>query len=161
MTPSSYEMAIIAGGFTIIGVLLGALVGYRSSLKLHSIVEFNKAAARFRNAFLGAILYLRDDIRIKGTGTSNKINEFLGTLIFKHMKALACFEPFLNVKDRKRIHRAWNEYCHPKGIPQGPNKKRDFRFIDYREIEESEGMDKAKERALQKIRKILKFANFK
>ena len=160
MNLSPYEIALIAGGFTIIGVLLGAWIGYRNSLKLHSIVEFNKAAAQFRNVFLGAILYLRDDIRIKGTGTSNKINEFLRTLIFKHMKALARFEPFLDTSQRKRMRHAWNEYCHPKGIPQDPNEKRGFRFNDYIGIEESEGADKAKEIALQKIYKILEIANF-
>jgi hypothetical protein len=56
---------------------------------------------------------------------------------------------------------AWDEYCHPKGIPQDPNEKRVFKFNDYIGIEESEGSDKAKEIALQKIYKILEVANFR
>jgi len=158
---SPYEIAIIAGGFTILGALIGGWIGYRNALKIHNISEFNKAASQFKNAFLGTILFLGDNIRIKGTGTSNRINEFLRTLIFKHMKALARFEPFLNARERKRIRHTWNEYCHPNGIPQDPNEKRNFRFNDYIGIEESEGTDKAKKIALQKIHKILKVANFK
>lgn len=161
MNLSPYEIALIAGGFTIIGALIGAWIGYRNALKVHNIAEFNKAAAQFQNAFLGTILFLKDNVRIKGTGTSNKINEFLGTLIFRHMEALTRFEPFLTVKERKRIRCAWDEYCHPNSIPQDLNEKRDFRFNDYMSIEETKGTDKAKKVALEKIYKILKVADFK
>jgi len=154
-----YEIAIIAGGFTIIGALLGAGIGYRNALKLHNIVEFNNAAAQFRNVFLGEILFLRDNIRIEGVYPSNKINEVLGGAIFNHMKALVQFEPFLNAAERKRLCGVWNDYCYPKGRPQDPNEQIDFRFNDYRGIEDSEGTNKAKEVALQKIYKILEIAN--
>ena len=156
----------------IIGGFIGAVVGggiscylsrqtIKASFGLVHLQERNRAAAQFRNVFLGATLYLRDNIRIKGTGTSNKINEFLGTLIFMHMEALTSFESFLNASERKRIRLAWDEYCHPKGISQDPNEKRDFRFNDYMIIEESEGANKAKEVALQKIYKILEIADFR
>ncbi len=169
-------IAIIGAVCTVLagfgGAALGACFAYKTGMKLiqktHKNAidlmqrqKFNEAASQFRNAFLGAILYLRDNIRIEGTGTSDKINEFLGTLIFMHMEALTSFESFLDATERKRMHCVWDEYCHPKGIPQDPNEKIDFRFNDYRIIEEAEGAEKAKEVALQKIYKMLKFADFR
>lgn len=161
-------IATVFAGFG--GAALGACFAYKTGMKLVQTTHkndialmqkqgFNEAAAQFRNAFLGTILFLRDNIRIKGTGTSNKINEFLGTLIFTHMEALARFEPFLSANDRKRMSRVWDEYCHPKDIPQNPNEKGDFRFNDYMSIEDTEGTNKAKEIALQKIHKILELAD--
>jgi len=163
-------IATVIAGFG--GAALGACFAYKTGMKLVKITHendidlmqkqgFNEAAAKFRNAFLGTILFLRDNIRIEDTGTSNKINEFLGTLIFRHMEALAIFEPFLNITERERIHRAWDEYCHPKGIPQDQNEKRDFMFNDYMNIENSEGTNKAKEIALKKINKILDLADIR
>lgn len=143
----------------IIGAFFGAWFSHFFSERRRRKEDFNKAAAQFRNAFLGTILYLRDNIRIKGTGTSDKTSEFLRTAIFRHAKALARFELFLNARERKRIYCAWDEYCHPKGIPQDPNEKRDFRFRDYQSIEESEGPKEAKNMALQKIYKILELAD--
>lgn len=156
----------------IIGGFVGAVVGggiacylsrraIKASFDLVRLQERNRAAAQFRNAFLGTILYLRDGVRIKGTGTSDKTSEFLRTLMFRHMKAITRFEPSLSTRERERMYRAWDEYCHPKSPPQDPDEKRDFRFNDYIGIEDAEGAAKAKEVALQKISKILKLGEHK
>ncbi|MCK4828210.1 hypothetical protein KA005_71430 [bacterium] len=161
MQTSPYEIALIAGGFTIIGALIGGWIGYRNALRLHNITEFNKAAADFRNAFLPLTTFLKYNANIGGLGSSNNLREILRTGYLCHLKALEIFKSYLSATDRAAINNAWDEYCHPKGIPQNPNEKRDFRFDGYMGIEESEGADKAKEVALQKIYKILKVADFK
>ena len=123
--------------------------------------DFNKAAAQFRNAFLGEILYLRYNVRIKGTATSNRVGGFLRPAIFKHMEALTRFEPFLSIGERQRMYRAWDEYRHPEGTPQDEDKERDFSFVGYMSIEDTKGTEEAKKIALQKIYEILKFAEQK
>lgn len=161
MQTSPYEIAVIAGSFTIIGALLGAWVGYRNALKIHSITQFNHAAGLFRNAFLPETTFLKHNANIGGLGSSNKLRELLRAGYLRHLKALEIFKSYLSTTDRVTIDHVWDEYCHPNGIPQDPNEKRDFRFNEYMKIEESEGADKAKEVALQKIHKILGFANVK
>ena len=161
---------------TILGTILGACLAgpitfhyskrlirqsHKNTIEVFKRQEFNKAAAQFRNAFLGETLYLRDNVRIKGVGTSTRTNEVLNTAIFKHMKALVRFEPFLSVKEREVMYRAWDEYCHPEGTPQDQSKKRDFRFNGYMDIEDSKGGEEAKNIALQNINKILEFAGLK
>ena len=71
---------------------------------------------------------------------------------------MVLFEPFLGIRDRRRIYHAWEQYCHPRGIPKNENEKRNFKFNDYASIEDEKGKNEAKEVALKKIDKILSFA---
>jgi len=160
----------------ILGAILGALLAgpityhyskrliqqsYKNTIEVFKRQTFDVAAAKFRTAFLSEILYLRYDVKIKGAGTSDRINEFLNSAIFKHMEALIQFEHLLNAREREGMYRAWDEYCHPEGIPEDKYEKRDFRFDGYATIEDSKGEEEAKKIALQNIYKILDFADFK
>ncbi len=112
MQTSPYEIALIAGGFTIIGVLIGAWVGYRNALKLHNIIEFNKAAAAFRNAFLPEIAYLRYDVGMaKAASTDSDLAQFLKAgLVNRHIEALGIFRAYLSNRQKRNIDKAWQEY---------------------------------------------------
>jgi hypothetical protein len=168
---SPYEIALVAGGFGIIGALLGTWTTYRLSLKVSQRThddaidliqrqEFNKAASVFRDVFLPETTFLKHNANIGGLGSSNKLHEMLRAAYLRQLKAIETFKDYLSAADRESIYRAWDEYCHPNGVPTDENEKRDFRFNDYSTIEDKK-TGKAREVALQKINKILEFAKFK
>lgn len=161
MNLSTYQLALIAGGFTIVGTLIGAGITYRLSLVLAYRNDFNKAAVIFRHVFLPEITFLTHEANIGGLGSGNRLYEILGSGYLRQLKALEIFKYHLPTSDRESIYRAWDEYCHPEGIPKDKNKKRDSKFKDYKSIEESKGTEAAKTVALQKINKILEYANEK
>lgn len=107
---SAYEIALIAGGFTIIGTLLGALLGYRFSLSFAKVTERHRAAMKIRDAFKDEILALnpaRHEMRID-------LSDFLENAFSKHRAAVLDFSYFLEAKDRTAFYTAWYEYhCHP------------------------------------------------
>lgn len=144
--------------FSFITLLLGFLIGHRLSIGRDKRQEFNKAAAGFRDAFLPEATFLTHDANIGGLGSYNKLHEILRAGYLRQLKALEVFKPSLSITQRAAIYHAWDKYCHPEAVPQDPDEKRDFRFYDYMTIEESEGTNKAKEIALEKINKILEFA---
>ena len=155
----SFSLGAIAGGI-VIGIANHYLSKSRNKEE-REITEFNKAAAIFRDVFLPETTYLKHHANIGGLGNSNRFHEMLRTAYLRQLKALEIFKDYLSVADRESIYCAWDEYCHPKGVPTDENEKRDFRFNDYMSIEEREGTDKAKEVALQKIEEILRFAKHK
>lgn len=142
MQTSPYEIALIAGGFTIIGALIGALIVYRNALKLHRIVEFNKAATAFRNAFHCELVYLKYNARLpECERTYTNLKEFLKAgYIFRHLKAFDIFRDYLPTKERIAIDKAWEEYCDFEQY-SNKNNERDLKNI-----------------ALKNIEKIFKFA---
>ena len=85
MNLGPYEIALIAGGFGIVGALLGAWATYRLSVKLAQRTyenaidlmqrqEFDKAAADFREAFLPEATFLKHDANIGKLGSSNTLH---------------------------------------------------------------------------------------
>jgi hypothetical protein len=154
---SAYEIALIAGGFTIIGALLGAWIGYRNALKLHSIVEFNKAATEFRNAFLHELIFLRHNASTpEGERNYTTLNEFLQDgYIHRHLRAFEIFKNYLSPSERVNIAKAWKEYCCHPDSPSIPF------FEQYSWKVANRGKDYEKQLkvlALNRIENILKFA---
>lgn len=160
----------IAGGF--LGVLAGSIISRISSreaiaasnknaLDLMRRQEFNKAAAELKNAFLPETIFLKHNANIGGLGNSNRLHEMLRAGYLRQLKALEIFKSYLSTIERITIDHAWDEYCHPKGIPQDPNEKRDFRFNDYLAVEDAKEAEEPKRVALQHIEKILELADFR
>lgn len=158
------ELGSLSIGAVVGGIIVGLANHFLSksrSKEAGKIAAFNNAAPDFRNAFLPEMTFLKHDANVGGLGGSNKLHGILRTGYLRQLKALEVFKRCLSPAEISTIDRAWDEYCHPNNIPTDPNEKRDFKFNDYMEIEDSEGVDKAKEVALQNINKILDIADFK
>jgi len=152
----------------IIAFISGALVAMISSYIAHIFSErrdrrkeFNDAAAKFQNAFIDVKVFLEfGAIGRNSPIVTDNVNEFLGTYRIEHLKAVVEFKAFLNKRERRRIEKAWNEYCHPEEVPKDKYERRDFTFNGYFHIQETRGKEAAKGIALEKINGILKFAQF-
>lgn len=158
MNLSPYEIALIAGGFTIIGVLLGAWIGYRNALKIYSITEFNKAAAIFRDSFLPEVTFLRHNANIANLGSSSDLGELLQyAYVHRHLKAIEVFRAYLSSKQRMAIDQAWQKYCcHP----DNPELLY-FEQYSYKSTERETKGESLKQLALHRIDKILEFGKHK
>jgi hypothetical protein len=170
------DKTIIAALISVIGTLCGVLIGsiisrrtssetikvsHQNTIDLIQRQAFNKAATEFKNIFLPETTFLKHEANIGGLGSGNKLHEVLRSGYLRQLKAIEIFKDHLSVTDRESIHNAWDEYCHPKGIPQNKNEKRDFRFNDYSAIEDKQGIEEAKKVAFQHIEGILNFAKHK
>ena len=118
MQLTAYEIALIAGGFGIVGALLGALLSYRFAIKLANINAANAAKqaetnairdarAKFRAAFAPAIaqIYLA---RHHGTHDTPIVGNILKETLVAHAAAIEEFRPF--VSDSAAYQEAWEKY---------------------------------------------------
>ena len=108
MNLGPYEIALIAGGFTIIGALLGAWIGYRNALNLYRITEFNKAASTFRAAFVDSIHTIKDSgLKPGDEGWYALLPKiYTATVEAELEKAKIIFEPYLPPKERTGFNSA-------------------------------------------------------
>ncbi len=111
MEASPYEIAVIAGSFTIIGAVLGALIAYRFALKLHNINEFNEAAEKFRTAFVEAQRLLDESKAFDITAQDgDRVSDILKRHIIGHEKAMLTFRPYVPKWKLPSFDKAWKEY---------------------------------------------------
>lgn len=145
MNLSPYELVVIAGGFTVIGALVGGWIGYKNALGIYNITEFNKAATAFRNAFRCELIYLKHDTLLpECERTYTGLQEFMRAgYLFRHLKAFDIFRDHLSAKERIAIDKAWKEYC---------------KFEQYSNKDNEAALKKV---ALDNIEKLLKFAEHK
>jgi len=111
MNLTAYEIALIAGGFGIVGTLLGTWITYRFSNTLIHITEFNKAAAEFQCAFLEAMQKLRDEPK------ADFLNILNTSTLLEHERAALRFKAFLSHKDQKRFENDWETYFSHRPHP--------------------------------------------
>ena len=118
MQLTAYEIALIAGGFGIVGALLGALLSYRCAIKLANINAANAARqaetnalrdarAMFRAAFAPALaeIYLA---RHHGTHDTPIVGDILKKSLLTHASAIEEFRPF--VSNGTAYQEAWENY---------------------------------------------------
>ena len=147
--------AIIGGGIA----LVAAFFSYRwsRSVSLESIrtADFNKAATKFRAAFIPQIAYLTHNADIHSCGNLREVLSH--SYLRGHLQALEIFKPHLSPIDQRNIEKAWKDYCHPDGEYNGSA------FSAYGTELTSGGKIRAygKEVALEKLNNLLKFATFK
>ena len=155
--------AVIGGGVAIIAAYFSYRWSRSVSLESIKTSEFNKAAAEFRNAFLPEIIYLNHGAVLEDiTPQSDNLHTLLSSAYLRrHLEAFEIFRSRLSTVDRRGIEQAWDEYCHPNGIPKDKYEKKDFTLNAYFQIMEASGEETAKRVALGKINNILKFAEFK
>lgn len=120
MTLSAYDLAWIAGGFTVLGALISALVAHRLALKLTDVQAANalaldknrferEAVAKLRAAFAPAlaIIYLA---RHHGTHDVPNVDAFVKKELLNHASAIEEFRPFVSLCQRTGYQAAWEEY---------------------------------------------------
>jgi len=137
LSPISYEITLIGGGFTIIGVLIGSFIGYYFSTRLINRQDFNKAATEFRNAFIIQLNFLKYNVS-SGSGDTSNIGEYLKAhYVGSHLIVFEVFRNYLTPKKRVAIDKAWEKYCN---------------FAQY---------SNDKELALENLKDVLEFAKHK
>lgn len=157
MNLSAYEIALIAGGFTIIGTLLGAWITYRNALEIQKVSEHNKAVSDFKNAFLPEIIFIKHGQRAPECGTTGDLSEVLEFgYANRHLKAIEVFKAYLPTEDRMGIDKALERYCRYSDKPE--NIFFDQYFTSGKTQKE---IDSIKELALERIEEILRFAKHK
>lgn len=104
---TAYDIAIIGGGFTVVGALIGAVVAYWLTSKLEVFKERRAACANFRSAFAPAIaqIYLA---RHHGTHDTPVVGNILKASLVSHASAVEEFRPF--VSDSIAYQEAWEQY---------------------------------------------------
>ena len=155
--------AIIGGSVAIVSAYFSYRWSRSVSLESIRIIEFNKAAAEFKNAFLPEIIYLNHNAIIEDiSGKGDNIHALLrSAYLRRHLPAFEIFRSQLDVSERRHIDMAWDAYCHPDGIPKDESEKRDFTLDGYFRIIEASGEKQAKRIALEKINNILMLAKTK
>ncbi|MBW2741389.1 MAG: hypothetical protein JRE64_21675 [Deltaproteobacteria bacterium] len=116
MNLSAYEIALIAGIFTIIGTLLGAWITYRNALEIQKIAEFNKAAGIFKATFVDEIFRVRRNIEKPGERYLERHED----IVIANEKAKIIFEAFLPTNIRNSFNGAWNKYKNCEGKENKP-----------------------------------------
>ncbi len=156
MSLSPYELVLIAGGFAILGAIIGGWIGLRNALRLYHIAEFNKATIEFKNAFLPEITFLRHNANIGDLGNSSDLGELLQFgYINRHLRAFEIFRGNLSSNVRKSIDQAWQEYCCHPDNPNVPF----FEQYSWKAIGKGKSSEEELKRlALNRIKKILGFA---
>ncbi len=118
MELGSYEIALIAGGFTIAGTLVGSFVTYRFALKLASVNSRRDAGRRLREAFAPELAALHPvtgpkDVDVEG---------LLQASWPKHHSAVSELAFHLPKEQREGLEAAFREYYEVGGS---------IRFFDY------------------------------
>ena len=101
-----YGIALVAGGFTIAGVLLGAILTYKFSLNLARLNNKRLAGFRLREAFARELSLLQHP---EGRGIA-EIPHILKTAFGKHQMAINEFRFFLAGDELDSFNKAWKEY---------------------------------------------------
>ena len=108
MNLSAFEIALIAGGFTIVGVLLGTIITYRFALRLSDIADKRLVGTKLREAFapeLATLHYPPEGITIEWA-----VTEILKKSFDKHYTAVSEFRRFLSGKELTAFNKAWRTY---------------------------------------------------
>jgi hypothetical protein len=112
MNVGAYEIALIGGGFTILGALIGALVGYWLARLLANRYAIIAAKSKLRSAFSGAQAIITvARLHAEGDHRRPSVSDFVREAFVVHAAAIEEFRPFVCAKDREAYQKAWQEYC--------------------------------------------------
>ena len=107
MEIDAYSLALVAGGFTIVGAFISVVVAYWLTVKLDGVREHRAACAKFRTDFSSALgqIYLA---RHHGTHDTPVVGDILRNTLPDHAAAVEQFRPF--VSDTGAFNKAWETY---------------------------------------------------
>ncbi len=107
MTPDG---ALIAGGFTILGALIGTLCGYWLAKNLASHAARISACAHLRAAFAPTLVRLDTDRTKKIFPDDPAIDAYLRDALEQHAVAVEIFRPFVRGSDKAAYQEAFRQY---------------------------------------------------
>ena len=97
--------------FGLLGVGLGGIVGYASSVKIGSRNARHVAAAKFRGAFSPALAIVNTaDLRASDK-TGINVSKFLNDCFISHATAIEEFRPHISSERMPAYQKAWNQHC--------------------------------------------------
>jgi len=118
MQLTASELALIAGGFTVLGALIGSMVTYSFALRLASVNARREAGRRLREAFSPELAALNPITGSKSLDVEN----LLQSAWPRHHVAVSELSFQLCKAERASLERAWHEYYVVGGS---------IRFFDY------------------------------
>lgn len=110
MEINAYTLAVIAGGFTVVGALIGAISAYWLSTHLEQIKDHRAACAKLRSAFAPVLAQLDLGRKHNTTHDAPDIDNFLMSQLLANAAAIEEFKPFVNTSDVAGYEQAWGEY---------------------------------------------------
>jgi hypothetical protein len=111
MNLSPYDLAIIAGLFTIVGALIGVISSYWLSIHLFEKQQLLIATANFRAAFSNTI----GKMAIAQNDSSIDKRDLLSSTFHELASAVETYRPFISSKDSTAYQDAWQKYYMPDG----------------------------------------------
>lgn len=163
MNLTAYEIALISGGFTLVGTLLGGFITYRFALRLAYINDKRLAGTKLRETFADVLSTLR--YPPEGITIGFAIPEILGESFPKHDMAVKEFRHFISGTEYDYFNKAWQKYYDYSRSPTAttPDKaehekrfqKHDHGhyFSKYHSHNDSDGVKKA----IENIENIISF----
>lgn len=147
MNLSAYEIALISGGFGIIGTMLGAWLNHHLSIIRSHFDTRRLIGTRLREAFYPELFSLKFH-----PTTVTEVSNLLESAFIKHQIAVNEFRLFLTDKELTGFSKAWqNYYGYPETYQtplDGPS------FEKYHKANNFKG----REEAIKNINAILAFA---
>ncbi len=149
MNLTAYELSLIAGGFGIVGTLIGACSSYYFSTRLMNRQEFNRLASNFHIALINQSRIIKRSSFIK-VSTDDLDIAFTNT-----ETALLAFIPLLCESQRKSINAIWDNYNN------GNKTHKDMVKFHAYDILNSVDKNKLKENLLVNIETLIEFVKIK
>lgn len=147
MNLSASEIAYIAGGFTILGTLLGTFITYRFALRLSNLSAQRLAKIKLREAFIPTLSQIRHPDK-----NSLPIDEILEADFIKHQTAVDEYRFFLSGVNLHAFTKAWEEYY----ADQKTKKKSLSQYSEFLDVDNIYPKP-AREMAIDRIEAILEF----
>lgn len=108
---TGYELALIAGGFGIVGALLGNWTSHRFTDYRDRRKEFNDAAAKFRSEFTEIIKTIRESHPGTRRFETTCFFQLFTSTYHAQYNALLLFKDHLSGKEQREIEKAWDKHC--------------------------------------------------
>lgn len=106
---NAYELALIAGGFTVLGALVGGLIAYWLAIQFEAIKSAGAAKARFRASFAPTLAFIYI-ARHHGIHDRPDIDAHVKQALLSHGAAVEVFRRFVPSDSRKRYQQTWEAY---------------------------------------------------
>ena len=106
---TAYDIALIGGGFTVLGALVGGLVAYWLTAQLETWKLDNVARAAFRAAFAPTLAFIYI-ARHHGTHDRPDINAHIKDALLSHGAAVEVFRRFVGAKRQAAYQDTWENY---------------------------------------------------